>query len=341
MAILIGLLIIALGSLGQSSSYVPLKGVRQWRWESFWLLQSVFAFLLFPAVGARLGLPQGTTLAGLYADAQVWPVLVYGVLWGVGGLTFGLSMRYLGVALGQSVALGTCSALGTLLPALMCGTDLLHGQGVWLLMGVLVTLAGIAVIGYAGSMRARLTQADRRQGVVQEASLLKGLVVALLCGLMSSCFALGLDAGSDIRAHVLDLGVPELYAGLPVVLLITAGGFLTNAIYCLWENWRNHSFADYASGGLWVRNMLCCALAGLLWYSQFFGLEMGKSYLTGHAVLMAFSWSILMALNVTFSNLWGVVLKEWKGCGRTTAWVLVAGLVLLVGSIVLVAVSQQ
>lgn len=150
MEILIGLLIIAVGSFGQSSSYVPIKKVREWSWESFWLVQGIFAWLVFPLLGALIAVPEGGSLFTLLGEGGALKAVVYGALWGVGGLTFGLSMRYLGVALGQSISLGTCSAFGTLLPALFAGTDLLHGQGLILLLGVCVTLAGIAVIGYAG-----------------------------------------------------------------------------------------------------------------------------------------------------------------------------------------------
>ena len=154
MEIFIGLLIIALGSFGQSSSYVPINRVREWSWENFWMVQGIFAWLLFPLLGALIAVPAGSSLFALLGEGGALRAIVYGALWGVGGLTFGLSMRYLGVALGQSISLGTCSAFGTLLPALFAGTDLLHGPGLILLIGVGITLAGIAVIGYAGSLRA-------------------------------------------------------------------------------------------------------------------------------------------------------------------------------------------
>lgn len=341
MNVAIALLIIALGSFGQSSSYVPINKVREWSWETFWLVQGVFAWLLFPFAGALLGVPEGMGLAGLFARGNVGLVMLYGVLWGLGGLTFGLSMRYLGVALGQSIALGTCSAFGTLLPALMAGSDLWHGQGLLLLVGVALTLGGISVIGYAGSLRARLMSEVERRAAVKDFALTKGLVVALLCGVMSACFALGIEAGAGIKAVSIARGVNALYAGLPVIMLVTVGGFFTNAAYCLYQNAKNRTFSDYGKGGVWLNNLLFCALAGALWYSQFFGLEMGKSFLTGHETLLAFSWSILMALNVTFSNVWGILLKEWKGCGAKVKGVLVAGLLILVGSIVLVAVAQH
>lgn len=335
MEIFIGLLIIALGSFGQSSSYVPINRVREWSWENFWTVQGIFAWLLFPLLGALIAVPAGSSLFALLGEGGALRAIVYGALWGVGGLTFGLSMRYLGVALGQSISLGTCSAFGTLLPALFAGTDLLHGPGLILLIGVGITLAGIAVIGYAGSLRAATMSEEEKRAAIRDFALTKGLVVALLAGVMSACFALGLDAGAPIKAAAAAQGVDPLFAGLPVILLVTTGGFVTNAAYCLYQNVRNHTAGEYlrVSRSTLVNNLLFCALAGLLWYSQFFGLETGKSFLTGSPILTAFSWSILMSLNVLFSNLWGILLKEWKGCSPRTLATLVAGLVLLLFSI--------
>lgn len=342
MEILIGLLIIAVGSFGQSSSYVPIKKVKEWSWENFWMVQGIFAWLVFPLLGALIAVPEGSSLFALLGEGGALKAIVYGALWGVGGLTFGLSMRYLGVALGQSISLGTCSAFGTLLPALLGGTDLLHGQGLILLLGVCVTLAGIAVIGYAGSLRAANMTEEQKRAAVKDFALTKGLLVALLAGVMSACFALGLDAGAPIKVAAAAQGVDPLYAGLPVILLVTMGGFVTNATYCIWQNVRNHSAGEYLAvkGSTLVNNLLFCTLAGVLWYSQFFGLEMGKSFLTGSPILLAFSWSILMSLNVIFSNVWGILLKEWRGCSARTLGTLAAGLAILLFSIFFPSIFQ-
>ena len=297
---LIGLLVIAFGSFCQSSSYVPIKKVKDWSWESFWLIQGVFAWLVFPLLGSLLGVPHEGSLTELWSAGGAGMSILYGILWGVGGLTFGLSMRYLGVALGQSISLGTCAGFGTLLPAIFAGTNLLQGNGLILLSGVCVTLAGIAV----------------------------------MAGVMSACFALGLDAGTPIKEAALAGGVEGLYAGLPVIFLVTLGGFLTNAAYCIQQNLANHALRDYKQKGVWTNNLVFCALAGILWYMQFFGLEVGKSFLTESPVLLAFSWCILMALNVTFSNIWGIVLKEWKGVSAKTIGVLITGLAILIFSLV-------
>jgi L-rhamnose-H+ transport protein len=135
---------------------------------------------------------------------------------------------------------------------------------------------------------------------------------------------------------LLSLGAKPLYATLPATLLVTLGGFITNAIYCIYQNIKNKTGKQYfsVSGSVLTNNLLFCALAGGLWYSQFFGLGVGQSFLKDNVVMLAFSWSILMSLNVLFSNVWGIVLKEWEGSGKKTGVVLLIGLAILVISII-------
>lgn len=323
MEIIIGLLIIAIGSFCQSSSYVPIKRVKDWSWESFWLVQGVFAWVVFPLLGALLAVPSDHTLMEAYSanltDALL--AILFGVLWGIGGLTFGLSMRYLGVALGQSISLGTCAGLGTILTPLFLGKP--GDLTMPVIVGVVVTLLGIAIIGIAGNMRAKTAGET-----VKDFNFGKGITVALIAGVMSACFSIGLGFGSSLCFE----NTPEIYRTLPATFLVTLGGFFTNAVYCLWQNGRNKTFSDYGKTSLYLNNILFCALAGLLWYSQFFGLALGKGFLVNSATLLTFSWCILMSLNVTFSNVWGIILKEWQGTTPKTKTVLVAGLIVLIVS---------
>ena len=327
MKIIIGLIIIAIGAFCQSSSYVPINKIRKWSWESYWIVQGVFAWLLFPLLGALLAVPSGESLFAMYAahPAESLKTIFFGILWGVGGLTFGLSMRYLGVALGQSIALGTCAGLGTILTPVFTGNT--GDLTMPVVVGVVITLIGIAVIGIAGARKSKEAGADAKDAV-KDFNFGKGIFVALLAGFMSACFAIGLGFGKDLAWA----STADIFKTLPATLLVTFGGFLTNAVYCFYQNTRNKTWSDYAQGSLWGNNILFCALAGLLWYSQFFDLSLGKGFLAGAPVLLAFSWCILQALNVTFSNVWGIILKEWKGCSRKTIAILVCGLVILIVS---------
>ena len=337
-----GLLFIAMGSAAQASSYVPIKKVKDWAWECFWLVQGIFAWLLFPYIGTLLAIPAGASMGDILSATDAggsivaWKAMGFGALWGVGGLTFGLSMRYLGVAMGQSLSLGTCSALGTLIPALLKGDNLFRGEGVILLIGVSIAIAGIAVIGYAGSLRDKNMTEEEKLRAVKDFALKKGILIALLAGVMSACFNFGLEAGEPILQKAKMLGVNDLIALNPVILLVAIGGLCTNVVYCVYCNVKNRTGKQYFSvpAHLIINNLLFCSLAGALWYLQVFGLGMGKSFLQDNPVMLAFSWSILMSLNILFSNVWGILLKEWKGAGWKTVTVLVSGLLILIFSLI-------
>lgn len=327
MEIVIGLLIIAVGAFCQSSSYVPINKIKDWSWESYWLVQGIFAWLVFPFLGACLAVPEGHSLMELFAADPKASLLTmfFGVLWGIGGLTFGLSMRYLGVALGQSIALGTCAGLGTILTPVFTGN--VSDLTLPVIVGVVVTLAGIGVIGLAGHMKSQSLSDEEKKEAVKDFNFTKGIIVALLAGFMSACFSIGLGFGEGLNFGE---QTDPMFRTLPATLLVTIGGFITNAAYCFFQNQKNSTWADYKKSSLYANNVLFCALAGLLWYSQFFGLSLGKGFLTESATLLTFSWCILMALNVTFSNVWGIILKEWKGCSSKTITVLLAGILFLI-----------
>ena len=335
MEITIGLLIIAIGAFCQSSCYVPINKIKDWSWESYWIVQGVFAWLLLPLLGACLAVPDGHSLFELFnADSSfnVLMTMLFGVLWGVGGLTFGLSMRYLGVALGQSIALGTCAGLGTIMGPVLLNIffpeqNALASLTASVIIGVVVTLVGIAVIGLAGSMKASSLSEEQKKEAVKDFNFPKGLAIALLAGFMSGCFNVGLAFGADINFGDL---TPDMYKTLPATMLVTVGGFLTNAVYCFYQNSKNGTWGDYGKSAVWGNNALFCLLAGALWYSQFFGLSLGKGFLTESATLTTLSFCILMALNVVFSNIWGIILKEWKGCSSKTIAVLIVGILILI-----------
>ena len=336
MNILIGLLVIAIGAFCQSSSYVPINRIKQWSWESYWIVQGIFAWLLFPLLGAFLAVPEGHSLLELFTADQsfnIWMTIFFGILWGIGGLTFGLSMRYLGVALGQSIALGTCAALGTIMGPVLLNTffpelNALESLTYAVIIGVVVTLIGIAIIGIAGSMKSASLSEEEKKAAVKDFNFPKGLVIALLAGFMSGCFNVGLEFGKGI--HFAD--TPDMFKTLPATLLVTLGGFLTNAIYCFYQNTKNKTWSDYSKTSVWTNNLFFCALAGALWYSQFFGLSLGRSFFEAGGTMDTLSFCILMALNVTFSNVWGIILKEWKGCSKKTIAVLVCGIIVLIFS---------
>ena len=330
---IIGILLIAVGSIGAASFYVPFKKVKEWAWESYWLSQGVFAWLIIPWLFALIFIPRGE-LIPIINESPVSAKLMaslFGILWGFGGLTFGLSLRYLGVALGQSIALGLCAAFGTLLPPVIAGQNLFSTTGgILIVIGVAITVAGIIIIGYAGSLKSREMTEEEKKAAVKEFALKKGILIAIFAGIMSACFNFGFEAGKPIEEIALAHGTDPLFQKNPSLIFILLGGFLTNLFYCGFLNIRNKTYKDYytVSGSLLLNNLFFTFLAGLLWFLQFHFFGMGSSKLP--AGMAVFGWSILMALNIAISNIWGIILKEWKGVGRKTIIVLIIGIIVLI-----------
>ncbi len=328
-----GILLIAIGSIGAASFYVPFKKVKSWAWESYWISQGVAAWLIAPWVFALLVVPGGTLL-DILAEAPArakWLAIMFGAFWGVGGLTFGLSLRYLGVALGQSIALGFCAAFGTLIPPIVAGENLFASTaGILTLVGVAICVTGIAIIGYAGALKSKSLTDEQKKAAVKEFALKKGLLIAVLAGIMSASMNFGFEAGIPIEKVAASYGTNPLFVSNPSLIFILLGGFATNLVYCVYLNIKNGTGKDYLSvpGKVFLNNIFFTFLAGFLWFMQFHFFGMGKSQLPQE--MSVFGWSILMALNISFSNIWGLFLKEWKGVSKKTITILIIGIIILI-----------
>ena len=328
-----GIALIALGSIGAASFYVPFKKVKNWAWESYWIVQGLVAWILAPWIAAYLTVPGGTLgaiLSSSPSSAKLWAAF-FGILWGVGGLTFGLSIRYLGVALGQSIALGLCAAFGTLLPPVIAGENLFSSAGgILTIFGVSVCVLGIVIIGYAGALKSKGLNAEERQAAIKEFALKKGILIAILAGVMSACFNFGFQSAKPIEETALAYGVNPLFQKNPSLIFILLGGFITNFIYCMFLNIKNKTITDYTrvTRQVLLNNLLFCTIAGILWFLQFHFFGMGSSKLPPSMAI--FGWSILMALNIAISNIWGILLKEWKGSSAKTLLILWIGIVILI-----------
>jgi len=340
-----------LGGLASGSFYVPYRGVKRWAWETYWLVGGFFSWIIAPWA---LGYLLTKDLLAVLQDApgaSVFMCYFWGAMWGLGGLTFGLTMRYLGMSLGMAVALGYCAAFGTLMPPLFHGefaSKVLGTEsGLVILAGVAICLLGIAIAGMAGMSKEREMSEEQKTAAIKEFSFKKGLLVATFSGVMSASFSYGLDAGEPIKEiTTLKYGTADLWQGLPVLVVVLLGGFTTNFIWCVLLNIRNKTGYQYLSATVrapvpsrvpraW--NYFFCALAGTTWYMQFFFYTMGESQM---GEFKFSSWTIHMASIIIFSTLWGIGLREWKGSSRRTRALLTLGLAVLIGSTMVVGYSN-
>jgi L-rhamnose-H+ transport protein len=339
-----------LGGLAAGSFYVPYRGVKQWSWEVYWLVGGVFSWIIAPWIMAAIN-TSGllATLSEAPLDSLLWAYF-WGTMWGIGGLTFGLSMRYLGLSLGMGVALGYCAAFGTLMPPIFHGEFVSKvlgtSSGVIIVLGVGVCLAGIAIAGLAGRAKEREMTDEQKAATIKEFNFTKGILVATFSGIMSASFAYGLDAAAPIAELSAKHGTTVLWTGLPKLCVVLLGGFTTNLIWCVALNIRNRTGYQYFSRTVrptdgkaaatpvpMLRNYLFSALAGVVWYLQFFFYSMGETQMGAYKFS---SWTLHMASIIIFSSLWGIALKEWAGSSRSTKRTLFIGLATLILSTMVV-----
>lgn len=339
---LIGVFLHAVGGFAAGSFYMPFKKIRSWAWESAWLINGVFSWIIMPWLIAIITVPG---LRGILTDAPAKSIAfcyLFGVLWGIGGLTFGLSMRYLGMSLGNAIALGFCAAFGTIIPPIYDGSigDLIASiSGVTTLGGVAVCLAGIAICGWAGVAKEKELSSEQKTESIKEFNFSRGLCVAIFAGIMSACMAFGIAAGKPIADLAVQHNVPTLWQNSPVFIIILAGGFTTNFLWCVFLNFKNRSGKDYIdrSRPAFTLNYIFCAIAGVTWYLQFMFYGMGTTRMGDYDFA---SWSIHMAFIIAFSNMWGLVFREWKACSKRTLTIIITGIAVVVLSIALIGTGS-
>ena len=373
---LAGLVYHWIGGFAAASFYIPYKLIRRWAWETYWLVGGLFAWIIAPTALALLLVPGLADVLRHSPGRSLGMAFFWGMVWGVGGVTYGLTMRYLGIALGVAIALGLCTACGTLLPPLVEGS---LGQiaatrsGQVILLGIGVCLVGIVINGMAGVSKEQELEQSEKKGTIPEFHFWKGLIVAVCCGVMSAAFAYGLAAGKPIadvaRTALQAHGASELWQNLPVLIVVTAGGFVTNFFWCLYLNLKNRTGYEYVTfrarataevdstiavapydasdtpavdstapavaGGVPIFANYCfAAIGGVVWYLQFFFYSMGETRM-GHDYAFS-SWTLHMASIIIFGTLWGFALKEWKGTSVRTRTLVAIGLFALIGSTVIV-----
>jgi L-rhamnose-H+ transport protein len=363
---IIGVFFHWLGGLASGSFYVPYRKVRNWSWETYWLCGGFFSWLLAPSLFALLLTKDPVAVLRSASSDTLLKTYLCGACWGLGGVTFGLTLRYLGLSLGMAIALGYCTAFGTLIPPIAQGTFInevftpTHGKVV--LLGILVCLVGIAITGKAGMEKEKEMTEQAKRATVKEFDFKRGLLIATFSGIMSAFFAFGFAFGRPIYKLTEAQGNPAVWSGLPVLIVILAGGFTTNFLWCMFLNIRNRTAYEYfatrqrANVALEEKgkvidssppeltestrrhiplfsNYLFCSVAGLVWYLQFFFYQIGESKMGNYKFS---SWTLHMASIIIFSSLWGIKLGEWKGSSQRARRFLYLGLATLVISTLVV-----
>ena len=344
MQILLGTIFHFIGGFASGSFYMPFKKVRGWAWESYWIIGGLFSWLIVPPLAAWLTLPGFSEIIRNASGSSIQYTVLFGVLWGIGGLTYGLGVRYLGMSLGNSVVLGFCSAFGAIVPSIYYAIVPTEGKtsiidmmtntwGQVVLLGVAICLLGIYISGRAGVMKERELPDEEKKKSVAEFSLVKGLIVAIASGILSSCFNFGIEAGKPMAETAVSLGLNPLFQNNVTYVVLLWGGLTTNLIWCMILNARNNTYGDYTNRqSPLLKNYVFSALAGTTWFMQFFFYGMGESKMGNGAS----SWILHMAFIILVANGWGIILNEWKGVSKKTKTTIILGISTIILSVLVV-----
>jgi L-rhamnose-H+ transport protein len=348
MQALLGILFHSIGGFSSGSFYMPFKKVKGWAWESYWIVGGFFSWLIVPPIAAYLTVPGFVDIISASAPSIKTVTYSMGLIWGIGGLTYGLGVRYLGMSLGNSITLGFCSAFGALVPSIYYNfypvagkvsfTDMLSDTGGRLvLLGVLICLIGITFSGRAGMLKEKDFAAGH-EDKDKDFSLVKGLIIAIISGILSSFFNFGIEAGKPMAEEAVRQGFNPLFQNNVTYIVILWGGLTTNLLWCMYLNFKNKTFGDYTNSQTPIsKNIMFSALAGTMWFLQFFFYGMGESKLGNGAS----SWILHMATIILTANFWGFYLKEWAGVSKKTFNTFLWGIGLILASIVIVGIGNS
>ena len=342
LTIFAGLLLISAGAFSAGSFAIPFGKIRDWKWETYWFVYSFGAYTLFPLIACIIFTPDFISIYRRVPSEVLIRVFLLGAVYGIGNLSFGLSLRYLGISLGYALSLGLILALGTLIPPLIDGRLKImieSSGGSLLIAGVAVACCGIALSGIAGYLKDRKTEGSEKQNANPEFNFVKGVFASVLVAVTGSAMSLGMEQGMPVAEYFEKSGANPLFTTIPVMLLLLSGTLVTTIIWCLSLGIRNRSLGDYlkvptpkAIRG----NYLFSLSAGLLWFMQFIFYGMGKSKMGPFTFT---SWGILVGLTIVFATLWGLYRKEWKGVSTKIYIVMVLSMLIIILSSYLIGIS--
>lgn len=340
--IFFGILLIAGGAFTAGSFAMPFGMVKGWKWETYWLIYCIGAYTIFPLIACLVFVPSFLEIYRQVPGNVLVSVFLLGAVYGIGNLSFGLSLRYLGISLGYAMSLGLMLAIGTLIPPVIDGRLklMIAGSGGTLLIaGVVIACLGIGFSGWAGYLKDKnVSDSDKRKSI-NEFSFIKGILAALLVGITGSAMSLGFEQAIPINEIASKNGIDPLFTSMPVMLLLLTGTLTTTLIYCLYLGIKNKSLSDYiksqGNGSLRI-NYIFSLMAGLLWFSQFILFGMGKSKMGPFTFT---SWGILMGLTIVFATLWGIYRQEWKGASKSIILFMILSLIIIIVSSYIIGIS--
>lgn len=325
MELAFGLVILA-GFL-QGTFGIFIKNTAPLKWENFWGIYVSLAFVVGPVIFAKILIPNFDQIIFSIPREYLYLPLLFGAIWGLGNILFGISIVRIGLSLTFSIVEGLVILIGSIMPIFINQALLSSAAFVFLIIGLLIIISGVALSGYSGMLRGKSQKEPYKNMKV-------GIIIAVLGGIFSSMLNIGFVTGKNVALFAQQSGANIDNSSSLIWVVVIFAGFLVNIAYVIYLLFKNRSLYIYKK--MTWRNFFAITAAALFWYASFalFGIAAGKLGNLGPSV----GWAILLSLSIIISNLWGIKFGEWKSSRKALNYQL-ASLLLIIFGIIFIASS--
>lgn len=332
----LGIAIILLGGILNGSFPLPMKFARRWRWENTWLVFSLTALLILPWILAAGFVPDLSEVYGEIPLRTLSLPLVFGFLWGIAQTTFGLGLSALGMAFAFPIVAGVSALFGSLLPLVVLSpADLLQPRGILLMVSIPILLVGLGLYAKAGLKRDREQPGSASSSPVP-GGFMAGLAICIFTGVVGPSWNLGFALSGDILRQSLDLGAGPITSTYAVWALVLTAGFIPNLLYCAFLLFRRHGWHLFAAAG-WPREAILGIAMALLWLVGIVLYGIGATLVGTYGTSVGFA--LFISAQILISNSLGILAGEWKDTTRETKRLLAAGVVVILGAVVVLSLG--
>ena len=327
MELFLPFLLLIFASFFQGTFGLGMKYMNPMSWESWWVVHVLVAMILFPMIWAIIAIPDLFEIISNSPKDAIYLAMLFGFLWGIGGIMFGVSVPYIGLSLTMGIVMGLAGSAGSLIPLFQIENFISQPSFPYIIGGLLISLIGVAITAKAGIERDKLLNSDNKSS-----NIIKGILIAVTCGLLSSLLNVGFANATPIADKAQEYGVIARNSSLAAWVVVLWGAFIMNfgyAVFLLIKNksWKTFSLKNAKNAYKWS------FIAGFCWFAALGVYGQGAALLGEIGPVIG--WPILLGLSLIISNYWAYAAGEWKNASKPFNKLLLGLLVLIISSVVL------
>ena len=323
MELLLPFVLLIFACIFQGSFGLGMKYMSPLSWEAWWLIHVTIAMILFPLLWAIIVVPNLFEIISSSPIESIQMAMLYGFLWGIGGIMFGVSVPYIGLSLTMGIVMGLAGSIGSLIPFFQGSNSTSDPVFSYVLVGLLISLIGVAFTAKAGIDRDKLQNSTESKN---KSNITKGILIAVVCGVLSALLNVGFSNAAPIAKTAENFGVITRNSSLVAWVVVLWGAFLMNALYCVYLLFKNNTWRSFSEVNSF-KAYRWSVIAGLCWFAALGVYGQGAALLGDIGPIIG--WPILLGLSLIISNYWAYKAGEWRNAKKPFN-LLLMGLVILI-----------